>query len=98
MRILIVDDEGSLLLTLLANLELEGFDVVGAHDAGAALQLLHEQSFDLVLTDIRMPGMSGLELYRAIRSLRPDMPVIMMTAFAAETLIEQAIQEGVFAV
>jgi DNA-binding NtrC family response regulator len=82
----------------LANLELEGFDVVGAPDASAALQLLHEQSFDLVLTDIRMPGMSGLELFRAIRSVRPDMPVIMMTAFAAETLIDQAIQEGVFAV
>jgi DNA-binding NtrC family response regulator len=98
MRILIVDDEGSLLLTLVANLELEGFDVVGALDAGSALRLLREHHFDLVLTDIRMPGMSGLELFRAIRSVRPDLPVILMTAFAAETLIEQAVQEGVFAV
>jgi DNA-binding NtrC family response regulator len=98
MRILIVDDEGSLLLTLVANLELEGFDVVGAADAGAALRLVREEHFDLVLTDIRMPGMSGLELFRSIRSIRPGMPVILMTAFAAENLIQQAVQEGVFAV
>jgi DNA-binding NtrC family response regulator len=98
MRILIVDDEGSLLLTLVANLELEGFDVMGAPDASAALSLLREQHFDLVLTDIRMPGMSGVELFRAIRDLRPNMPVILMTAFAAENLINEAVQEGVFAV
>jgi DNA-binding NtrC family response regulator len=98
MRILIVDDEGSLLMTLVANLELEGFDVVGAEDANSALQLVSEQHFDLVLTDIRMPGMSGLELFRAIRATHPDLPVILMTAFAAEALIEQAVQEGVFAV
>lgn len=98
MRILIVDDEGSLLVTLVANLELEGFDVVGAQDASEALRFVRDQHFDLVLTDIRMPGMSGVELFRAIRSVRPDMPVILMTAFAAETLIDQAVQEGVFAV
>jgi DNA-binding NtrC family response regulator len=98
MRILIVDDEGSLLVTLVANLELEGFEVIGVQDALSALQLVREQRFDLVLTDIRMPGMSGVELFRAVRSLRPDMPVLLMTAFAAETLIEEAIQEGVFAV
>ncbi|HMJ15104.1 MAG TPA: response regulator [Polyangiaceae bacterium] len=98
MRILIVDDEGSLLVTLVANLELEGFEVIGVQDALSALQLVREQRFDLVLTDIRMPGMSGVELFRAIRSLHPDMPVLLMTAFAAEALIEEAIQEGVFAV
>lgn len=98
MRILIVDDEGSLLLTLVANLELEGFEVVGAQDPSSALQLVGEEHFDLVLTDIRMPGMTGVELFRAIRHIRPDMPVILMTAFAAESLIEEAIQEGVFAV
>jgi DNA-binding NtrC family response regulator len=98
MRILIVDDEGSLLVTLVANLELEGFDVVGVQDAATALQLIREQRFDLVLTDIRMPGMSGVDLFRAIKSLRAGMPVLLMTAFAAETLIDEAIQEGVFTV
>ena len=98
MRILIVDDEGSLLLTLVANLELEGFEVVGAQDPAVALRLVAEQHFDLVLTDIRMPGMTGIALFRAIRSIRADMPVILMTAFAAESLIDEAVQEGVFAV
>jgi DNA-binding NtrC family response regulator len=98
MRILIVDDEGSLLVTLVANLELEGFEVTGVQDAVSALQLVREQQFDLVLTDIRMPGMSGVELFRAIRIVHPDLPVLLMTAFAAETLVEEAIQEGVFAV
>jgi DNA-binding NtrC family response regulator len=98
MRILIVDDEGSLLLTLVANLELEGFEVIGAQDPAAALRLVGEQDFDLVLTDIRMPGMNGIDLFRGIRSIRPNMPVILMTAFAAESLIDEAVQEGVFAV
>jgi DNA-binding NtrC family response regulator len=98
MRILIVDDEDSLLLTLVANLELEGFDVVGAEDASSALELLREQDFDLVLTDIRMPGMNGVELFRTIRNLRPEMPVILMTGFAVEGLVDEAILQGAFAV
>jgi DNA-binding NtrC family response regulator len=98
MRILIVDDEDSLLLTLVANLELEGFEVIGAEDAARALELLHQQVFDLVLTDIRMPGMNGVELFRTIRSLNPQMPVILMTGFAIEGVVDEAILEGAFAV
>jgi DNA-binding NtrC family response regulator len=98
MRILIVDDENSLLLTLVANLELEGFQVVGAANALCALELLRHEAFDLVLTDIRMPGMNGVELFRTIRSQHPDMPVILMTGFALESLIDEAILEGAFAV
>ncbi len=98
MRILIVDDEGSLLATLAANLELEGFEVVEAEDAFRAVELVEQQHFDLVLTDIRMPGMNGVELFRTIRATHPKMPVILMTGFAMEALIDEAIQEGVFAV
>jgi DNA-binding NtrC family response regulator len=98
MRLLIVDDEDSLLMTLVANLELEGFEVVGAETALSALELLHREAFDLVLTDIRMPGMNGVELFRTVRSQHPEMPVILMTAFAVESLIDEAILEGAFAV
>lgn len=98
MRVLLVDDEGSLLLTLAANLELEGFDVVGAESGERALQLVASQSFDLVLSDIRMPGMSGVELFQKIRVLRPEMPVVLMTAFALEELVDQALSEGAFTV
>jgi DNA-binding NtrC family response regulator len=98
MRLLIVDDEASLLMTLVANLELEGFAVVGAENALCALDLLRREAFDLVLTDIRMPGMNGVELFRTIRSQHPEMPVILMTAFAVESLIDEAILQGAFAV
>lgn len=98
MRILLVDDEQSLLMTLAANLELDGFDVTTAESGQRALQLFETAHFDLVLSDIRMPGMNGVELFRAIRAKRPDLPVILMTAFALEGMVKDAIAEGVFTV
>jgi DNA-binding NtrC family response regulator len=98
MRVLIVDDEDSLLLSLVANLELEGFEVVAAPDGARALELVQKERFDLLLTDVRMPGMNGVDLFRQIRRLCPEMPVILMTAYAVEALIDEAIQEGVFTV
>ena len=98
MRVLVVDDESSLLLTLAANLELEGFGIASASTGERALELLARERFDLVLTDVRMPGMNGVELFRRIREVEPELPVILMTAFAVESLIEDAITEGVFAV
>ncbi len=97
-RILIVDDEPSLLLTLAANLELEGLEVETAASGAIALELIKKQSFDLVLSDVRMPNMNGVELFREIHKLYPKLPVILMTAFAMESLIEQAIREGAFTV
>lgn len=98
MRILIVDDERSLRLTLAANLELEGFDVAQAQSGEQALDLIGKQEFDLVLSDIRMPGIHGVDLFRHIKRLRPGLPVVLMSAFALEQLVEQAIHEGVFTV
>jgi len=98
MRILLVDDEKSLLLTLAANLELDGFEVTTAESGQRAMELFDMSPFDLVLSDIRMPGMNGVELFRAIRTKRPDFPVILMTAFAVEGMVKDAIAEGVFTV
>jgi DNA-binding NtrC family response regulator len=93
-RILVVDDEASLLLTLVANLELEGFDVSEAKSAEQALAELRTRDFDLVLSDIRMPGMSGVDLCRAIHRLRPELPVVLMTAFSIESVVREAVSEG----
>jgi CheY-like chemotaxis protein len=93
-RILVVDDEAPLLMTLVANLELEGFDVKEASSAEHALQLLAEHDFDVVLSDIKMPGMNGVDLCREIRRARPDLPVILMTAFTVEGLVREAVNEG----
>jgi DNA-binding NtrC family response regulator len=97
-RILVVDDEVSLQLTLVANLELEGFDVVGVNDAKEALEALAQQPFDLMVTDIRMPGMNGVELFDRVRELYPTMPVLLMTGFALEGLIDRAVQHGAYTV
>src|SRR6185437_3367023 len=95
MRILIVDDERPILLTLAANLELDDFEVATAESGAAALELLARETFDLVLSDVRMPGMNGVELFRRIRQLRPDCPVVLMTGFAIEGLVYDAVAEGV---
>ena len=93
-RILVVDDEAPLLMTLVANLELEGFDVTEAHSAERALELAGAQPFDVVLSDIRMPGMSGVDLCRELHRRHPELPVILMTAFAADGMLRDAVDEG----
>jgi DNA-binding NtrC family response regulator len=97
-RILVVDDEVSLRLTLAANLELADFEVLEAACAEEAIEILEREEVDLVLSDIRMPGMHGVDLFRRVKAIRPGTPVILMSAFAVEHLIEQAIVEGVFTV
>jgi DNA-binding NtrC family response regulator len=98
MRVLLVDDEESLSCTLQANLELDGFEVDVAASGSAALALLEQKTYDLMLSDIRMPGMNGVDLFRAVRRKHPELPVVLMTAFALEGLVKQAINEGVFTV
>jgi DNA-binding NtrC family response regulator len=101
-RLLLVDDEASLRLTLAANLELEGFEVVEAESAEQALALLEAdgaaERLQVVLSDVRMPGMNGIDLFGRIKAHRPGIPVVFMTAFAGEDLVQAAVREGAFAV
>lgn len=97
-RILVVDDEESLRITLAANLELEGLEVLEASTGEEALQLVRQRPVDVVLADIRMPGLHGVELNRHLRRERPGLPVVLMTAFAQESLVGDAMAEGVFTV
>jgi len=97
-RVLVVDDEAGLRTTLAANLELDGFEVVEAEDGAQALARAREQDFDVVLTDIRMPGMSGVELFRQLQRMRPGIPVLLMTGFAIENVVRDALREGAYMV
>jgi DNA-binding NtrC family response regulator len=97
-KILVVDDEASLRMTLAANLELEGFEVVEAESAEHALRILGSEPFDLVLSDIRMPGRSGIELVSELRRAGVDLPVVLMTAFTEEKNLDEATRNGVFTV
>lgn len=97
-KILLVDDDESVRITLAANLELEGIDVVEAENASAALALVQQQRFDLVLSDVRMPGMGGVELFLAVKRVAPELPVLLMTGFTSEDAVTRAVAAGVFAV
>ena len=78
-RILVVDDERSIRTTVKIFLEEAGYAVDVAEDAEAAMAVLRRQPVDLVLTDIILPRVSGVDLLRQIRQISPDIQVIMMT-------------------
>lgn len=83
-RILVVDDEDDLLDVLEYELTDAGYDVTCAHDAREALARTAQQDFDLVLTDLKMPGMDGLELLRVLQRAQPGFGAIVMTGFVSE--------------
>jgi DNA-binding NtrC family response regulator len=97
-RILLVDDEESLRMTLAANLELDGHSVFEAGDGRVAIDVLGRNQIDLVLSDIRMPNLGGIALLQFVKKNHPDVPVVLMTAYAVEEQVETAISEGVFTV
>ncbi len=94
--ILIVDDEKNYTAVLSVVLEEEGFETYTANSAAAALDMLKVEDIDLVLTDMKMPGMDGLELLGRIKQKWPDIPVIMMTAHGTVDKAVEAMQKGAY--
>jgi DNA-binding NtrC family response regulator len=92
--ILIVDDDRRILASLPGALNTETSDVRTAEDAERGLALLAERSADVVLTDVRMPGMDGLELLRLLRQRAPEVAVILMTAYDDLPTVATAMREG----
>lgn len=84
LRVLIVDDDADVLRPLCAYLERSGYNVSAAQDGREALQVIPTQVPDVLLSDIGMPNMDGLELCRQARALRPDLPVVLMSGWASE--------------
>lgn len=80
-RILLVEDERPLSLLYEEELRREGYQVTAVHDADAALEAVKAEAFDLIITDIRMPGRDGVELIGQIMGLRKDIPIIINTAY-----------------
>ncbi len=93
-RILIVDDELPQLELIRGFLKKQGFDVVEAEGGQKGLQTFRQEFFDLVLTDQKMPKMSGVELLKAIRALNPEAAIIVMTAYGSIETAVIAIKEG----
>jgi two-component system response regulator AtoC len=95
-RILIVDDDDSLRESLELVLAAESYDVVVAEDGETALRLIEETPIDIVLSDLRMPGVDGLELIPLLRRRLPDATIILMSAYGTEDLAIEAMKRGAY--
>jgi len=95
-RILLVDDEEGIRASLATYLETAGYEVDPAADAMGARDLLHERSYDLVLTDISMPEVSGLDLLQEIKEKWPGLEVIMITGYLDISFAIQAMRRGAY--
>jgi len=93
-RILVVDDEPAQREMISGFLKKQAFDVVVAENGAKALELFRQDSIDLILTDQKMPHLSGLDLLQAVRAINPETPVILMTAFGSIEAAVSAIQRG----
>ncbi len=97
-QVLIVDDDQRMTHTLVDILELKGYRVKTAHTGSQALELAEQDHFDCVISDIKMPGMNGVELFQVYREHYPETPVILMTAYAPGNLLTNEVSEKVVAV
>ncbi|MFO7652508.1 MAG: sigma-54 dependent transcriptional regulator [Candidatus Krumholzibacteriia bacterium] len=95
-KILVVDDEESMCRYLSILLTKEGHEVVTANSGLEALRQVESQAFDLVMTDIQMPKMDGIQLLKGIKGIDPDVPVIILTAYASEQSAIEAVNLGAF--
>lgn len=95
-KILIVDDELNMRLVLSAMLKKEGFEVSSASNGREALQILQSNKMALVITDLKMPGMDGMDLLTQISANHPQIPVVMITAHGTIATAVEALKKGAF--
>jgi putative two-component system response regulator len=94
--ILVVDDDALVRECTSSQLQEEGYSVISAENARDALHKLQSEKFNAVLSDIRMPEISGIELLKEIRRIAPDMPVILITGYAELNVATEAMRNGAF--
>lgn len=94
-RILVVDDEPSIREVLSKTLALAEYDVDVANDGQAALERLRAAEYDLLITDLKMPGVDGLTVIREVRRSNPAIPIIIVTGYSTESSAIEAINLGV---
>ncbi len=95
-KLLIVDDEDAALQTLARAMAREGYEIATAASGASALALLAAQSFDILLTDLRMEKVDGMQLLKACRENYPDIEVVMITGYATAEAAVQAMKQGAF--
>jgi DNA-binding NtrC family response regulator len=95
-RILIVDDEQSLCAILAERLKKEGYHCVMANNVEEAVRYLERDYFSLIISDIKMPGVDGMKLLKAVKSIRPEVMLIIMTGYPEIDRAVEAIHLGVY--
>ena len=93
-KILIVDDAGPVVVLCVNVLQALGYAVKGANRGEAALELMRKESFDLMVLDYKMPGMTGFEVFQQARALHPDMAVVLVTGHGTPEIINEATRMG----
>lgn len=93
-KILIVDDEQDLAETIGCILNFKGHEVKSVMDGYKAIEEIRTTLYDLVLMDIKMPGINGVETFLKMKEINPSIKVIMMTGFSVDILIKDAIRQG----
>jgi len=95
-NILVVDDLRSMRLTLGGILEDNEHRVVIVEDGYEAIEEVRRNHFDAIFMDIRMPGINGVETFKEVKKIDPQVAVIMMTAYSVEDLVKEALEEGAY--
>ena len=93
-RILVVDDDEALLEILQKGLSLHGYSCEATRSAASALELLEKNSFDIMIADIIMPDMNGLELTERVKRIRPEMTIVVITGHIEDFPYDRAIEAG----
>ena len=95
-RILVIDDELDMLMLLRMIIEDNtSYEVETTNNPAEGLKMLTEEAYDLVISDLKMPGMDGLEVFDELRKMRPDIPVIIITAYGSPEAADEALKKGV---
>lgn len=94
-RVMVVDDELAIARAYIRSLSAAGFDVASASDGEAARRLLENSSFDVIVSDVWMPGLDGIEVLRAARARDLDVSVILLTGAPMEEAAMKAVESGV---
>ncbi len=93
-RIMIIEDDEEMRSLLKDFFEEEGFETDSVSNGVDALKVLSGDHFDLVITDLQMPGLTGLDILPTIRRLKPETPIIVMTAYGSEDLRRRTLERG----
>lgn len=91
LKVLIVDDNKRFCDNMVDILELKGYEILGVYDGAQAIEAVKKQKYDVVLLDVKLSGMSGLETLKTLKDIAPDINVIMITALADDLMNREEI-------